>query len=85
MATNDELFKALNGLQINVFERKIQISVFGIHEEAGHRWIQIGLEKQPMHMLTVHIDGADGFQRVTTSVGAWVADSIRNGSLRDVA
>src|SRR5262249_3359620 len=71
--------------QMNVSGRKVQLSVYGIHEEAGHRWIQLGLENQPMHMLTVHIGGADGFQRVATSVGAWVADSIRNGSLREVA
>lgn len=56
-----------------------------VHEEAGHRWIQLGLEHEPMHMLTVHIGGADGLQRGATSVGAWVADSIRNGAFANVA
>ena len=85
MVTNNQLFQALDGLKVNVSGRSVQISVYGIHEEAGQRWIQLGLEKHPMHMLTVHVNGADGFQRVATSVGAWVADSIRKGSLRDVA
>lgn len=85
MVTNDELFKSLNGLELNISGRKVQISVYGIHDVAGHRWIQLGLENQPMHMLTVHIGGTDGFQRVATSVGAWVADSIRKGAFANVA
>ena len=85
MVTSDELFKALDGLKVNVSGRKIAVTVYAIHEGAGHRWIQLGIENQPMHMLTLHIGSADGFQRVATSVGAWVADSLRNGSLANVA
>ena len=71
----DRLFADLDGLNLSAPGGHWQIQVFRILDEAGRRWVQVGLRSadgDSQRMLTLRLSPRDGLQHALFSLSSWL-------------
>jgi hypothetical protein len=54
------LFAALDGRQVSVSGRKVRLEVYGVWDDLGRRWVQLGLHGRPLRVLTLRLAAGAG-------------------------
>ena len=70
----DHLFSVLDGRELTVNGRTWQVKVYGIRDEAGRRWIQLGLEGASTHLVTLRLSPGDGERHAVLKLASWMAN-----------
>jgi hypothetical protein len=76
MLATQELFLTLDGNYTTVLGQEWRIEVYGIHEQGGHRWIQLSVAGRPGQLLTVSLEPTDGIRHVLMALGTWIAQGF---------
>jgi hypothetical protein len=70
----DDLFAALDGRELTVAGRTCRVIVYGIRDEGGRRWIQLGLDGHPTHLVTLRMSTGDGERHAVLKLASWIAN-----------
>ena len=62
-----------------------RINVYGIHERAGRRWVQLSVAGRPGQLLTVAMAPSDTIQHVLLAIATWIAGGVGANEARHVA
>jgi len=82
----DRLFALLHGREVLIRGRRWRLEVYGISDLASGRWVQVGLNGLPRHMVTVRVSAGDGVPAVVRLISAWLASpSQRSVSIASAA
>jgi hypothetical protein len=81
----EQLFEALDGRTISVFHRTWRINIYSICEEAGWRWLQIGLDGQPDYTVTVRTSPHDTLAETLHALSSWLARPSKTQRVLSVA
>ncbi len=73
MLSSQDLFLTLDGNHATVLGQEWRIEVYGIHERAGHRWVQLSVADRPGQLLTVSLAPTDGIRHVMMALSTWIA------------
>jgi hypothetical protein len=75
-ALNAELlFRALDGRWLTVSGDRWRAEVYGVTQEGGWRWVQVGLHGARDHMITIRTVPTSGTSQVILALTAWLAGS----------
>src|SRR5690242_12753249 len=66
------LFRELDGRKVDTGERKWCIEVYGVHESAGARWVQVGLTGAPSHVVALRLGQKDQARVAMTALRSWL-------------
>ena len=81
-ATQDELFFTLDGADTILGGNEWHVEVYGVVDEPGSRWIQIGLNGPRHHLVTLRIGPGEGADSALARLRAWIAEwSLSNAVL----
>ena len=69
----ERLFQALDGRWLSVSGEYWRAEVYGILQEGGWRWVQVGLHGAREHMLTLRMVPASGIGQLVLALTAWLA------------
>jgi len=84
--TSEQLFIALDGRSVVAGSGgRYRIEVYSVRDEAGCRWIQLGLHGVTAHMLTIRQTPGDGAQHVVLALSSWLADPSQQPHVLSVA
>jgi len=84
--TSEQLFDALDGRTVSVFHRTWRINVYSISEDAGWRWLQLGLDGQPDdYTVTVRTSPHDGVEDTMQALSSWLARPSKTHRVLNVA
>jgi hypothetical protein len=84
VATGD-LFAALDGHIIGLFEHSWQIRVYSILEQRNSRWLQLSLEGDPDFTLTVRTSVTDDADQTVRVLSDWLAHPGDSDTVLSVA
>jgi hypothetical protein len=70
----DQLFSLLDGRELTVGGLSCRVIVYGIRDEGGRRWIQLGLEGHPTHLVTLRLSPSDGERHAVLKLASWIAN-----------
>jgi hypothetical protein len=76
-----ELFAELDGSDFVAADESWRIEVYGVLDDHGYRWIQIGLTGTRSDMVTLRLVEGAGAQHAIMALTAWVAE---RGAVRNV-
>ena len=71
----ERLFRALDGRWIAVSGNRWRAEVYGVLQEGGWRWVQVGLHGARDHMLTLRTTQTSGISQLLLALTAWLAGS----------
>lgn len=71
----ERLFRALDGRWIAVAGDRWQAEVYGVTQEGGWRWVQLGLHGAREHMITIRALPTSGISPLILAVTAWLTGS----------
>jgi hypothetical protein len=80
--SSDDLFLTLDGRHAAALGQEWRIEVYGIHEKAGCRWVQLTVSGRSRQILTVAMAPTDGVQHVLMALGTWIAQGCGTGEPR---
>jgi hypothetical protein len=80
----EHLFSALDGCELAALGKRWRIDVFGVIENAGRRFVQLGLEGPTHHMLTMRLAPHVPVRRLGFSLVVWLAAPRDPGEIIDV-
>jgi hypothetical protein len=66
----EQMFRALDGVHVEVDGDECVVEVFGVLDEAGRRYVQIALDGPHPRMFTVMLDPADDLSVALISLAA---------------
>ena len=81
----EELFDALDGEVIKVFQRSWQVHVYSIWESDGFRWLQLSLEGSPHYTATVQLSPSDSAEEMLRRLSSWLANPAKTRHILTVA
>ena len=73
-ATQDELFLMLDGVDAILGGDQWRLEVYGVVDEPGSRWLQLGLAGPRRHMVTLRIGPGEGAESALARLRAWLAE-----------
>jgi hypothetical protein len=79
------LFAALDGREISVSGRKWRIEVYGVWDDLGRRWVQLGLAGRPRRVLTLNLAAGSGVRPAVLAASNWVAATSGSRNVQHVA
>jgi hypothetical protein len=80
----DDLFKALDGVTIEVRDNRWSVEVYSVTDRNTRRWIQIGLRGAGLRMVTLRTGMARGVSGLLGPLSRWIASSTPSGRVLDV-
>ena len=79
----EELFSAVDGHELAVFDRRWTVEVFSVAEINGARFIQLALRGISDHMLTLRVRPPAGAPDVFSRLLTWLRPPIPAGTVVD--
>lgn len=79
----EELFSAVDGHELAVFDRHWTVEVFSVAEINGARFIQLALRGITDHMLTLRVLPPAGAPDVVSRLLTWLRHPIPAGTVMD--
>jgi hypothetical protein len=73
--TTEHLFNALDGRWITAAGDQWRAEVYGVLEEGGWRWLQVGLHGPRNHMITFRTAPTSAIGEVIQALTAWLSGS----------
>jgi hypothetical protein len=70
----EELFTELNGCQIGRGDERATVEIYSVSDQAGHRWIQVGLHGATETMFTVEVPSTLGAADVSRTIEAFFGE-----------
>jgi hypothetical protein len=81
----EQIFTALDGRHVQIFQRKWRVCVFSVSEDDGGRWLQLSLEGEPHYMVTVRASFQKTADDTLHALARWVANPSTVNSVLSVA
>jgi hypothetical protein len=79
------LFEALDGRALFVDHTNWQVRVFSVYDAEGLRWVQLGLEGDGCHPLTLRMSQFESVKTVVYTLIAWLSDPSATDHVLEVA
>jgi hypothetical protein len=68
----DRLFVGLDGRALSVAGGDWLVNVFGVSDQAGHRWVQLAVAGSKYYMLTLCLSPGDGVAQALLALSSFL-------------
>jgi hypothetical protein len=79
------LLERLDGIPVTSLHQTWHTEVYSVSDEAGWRWVQLGLRGTPSYSLIVRTVATEGVEQVLAALKRWLAKPSATERILDVA
>jgi hypothetical protein len=83
--TPQGLLERIDGIPVTTSGQTWQVEVYSVSDEAGWRWVQLGLRGNPSYSLIVRTIPTEGIEHVLEALTKWLAKPSATERILDVA